>query len=172
MNPSNNEFNPNSPSAPKISGVTRAFIELEKVKPQYQQLIGQIMLKIAESVKQKRKNEIQKSEKTKGLRELGADKVVGLMKSQSRRRWYDRDKILHKVYQDLFILEQVGRPFLSDGMLRAIEHLNQYIQDCKTNRRFEDPAEAVKIIELALFNDGNEAEVYVTTLRERYKASV
>ncbi len=164
----NDGFNPDSPSSPQVSGVTRAFIELEKLKPEYQQIIGQIMLKVAENIKRKRKNEVQKSSKTKGLRELGADKVVGLMKSQSRRRWYDQDKVLHKVYQDLFILEQVGRPFLSDGMLRAIEHLNIYMEDCSNNRRFEDMKEAVQIIELALFDPGGEAEAFVTGLRKKY----
>ncbi len=169
LDPSDDLFNPDSPNAPKISGVTRAFIELEKLEPKYQQLIGQIMLKVAESVKRKRKNDVQTTSRTKGLRELGAEKVVGLMKSQSRRRWYDQDKILHKVYQDLFILEQVGRPFLSDGMIRAIEHLNVYIKDCDENKRFEEMDKIVKIIDLALFDEDSNAENSIVEASKKSK---
>ncbi len=144
------------------SSVTNAFNELEKVKPEYQQIIGTIMLKVAEHMRDKKRDWERRNKR--GLKELGHDKIVGLMKSQNRRRWYDQDRVLHKVYQYLYILEQHGDPVLSNAMGRAVAYVKIYSDYCKDQSRPESIEEVTKLISQVLYEGAEAGEKFMNAL--------
>lgn len=144
------------------SSVTNAFNELEKIRPEYQQVIGQIMLTIAEHMREKKRE--WERQNRRGLKELGHDKITGLMKSQNRRRWYDQDRVLHKVYQYLYILEQNGDPVLSNAMGRTVAYVKIYCDYCEERGRPESVEEVTKLITQVLYSGAEAGEKFMDAL--------
>ncbi len=42
--------------------------------------------------------------KRNGIKKIGTHKVIGLMKSKTKRRWYDQDPIMHQAFNYLYIM--------------------------------------------------------------------
>lgn len=43
-------------------------------------------------------------QRTDGLKKVGSEKVLGLMKSKVKRRWYDQDPMVHQAFNYLYLM--------------------------------------------------------------------
>lgn len=43
-------------------------------------------------------------QRTDGLKKLGSEKLLGLMKSKGKRRWYDQDPLVHQAFNYLYLM--------------------------------------------------------------------
>ncbi|MDX2086179.1 MAG: hypothetical protein SFZ03_12415 [Candidatus Melainabacteria bacterium] len=68
-------------------------------------------------------------------RNLGYEKVQGLMKSKQRARWYDQDPVIHRAFNDLYKMHDQGRHVIALKILLCIQAFDQYIR----RNRLESP---------------------------------
>ncbi|MEB3287243.1 MAG: hypothetical protein VKJ04_07040 [Vampirovibrionales bacterium] len=61
-----------------------------------------------------------------GLKKLGAQKVLGLMKSKTKRRWYDQHPVIHRAFNTLYMMDDTLRYETAIRILVALEALKQH----------------------------------------------
>ncbi len=80
------------------------------------------------------------------LKRLGSHKVMGLLKSKTKRRWYDQTPIVHKAFSFLYIMTQEQRYQVAIRMIVCIQALETYLNYCKDNRLLVVESEFDKIV--------------------------
>ena len=68
-----------------------------------------------------------------GLKKLGAQKVIGLMKSKSKRRWYDQEPQVHKAFNALYVMDESMRYEAAIRILICLEALKQHDKQLLNN---------------------------------------
>lgn len=69
----------------------------------------------------------QVTRRTDGLKKLGTEKVIGLLKSKVKRRWYDHDPLVHQAFNHLYLMDEDARHEMAVKVLitiKALESLN------------------------------------------------
>lgn len=86
----------------RIPELSQAVRMLEKLTPEKQRIIAEVIV-----------NSMQLHELSHhsghGFRKLGTEKVVGLMKSKNKRRWYDKDPVVHQAFNCLYLMSATMR---------------------------------------------------------------
>ncbi len=86
------------------------------------------------------------AESDTNLKRLGSHKVMGLLKSKSKRRWYDQTPIVHKAFCFLYIMSQEQRYQVAIRMIACIHSLENYLSYCKDNHLLVVESEFDKIV--------------------------
>ncbi|HEY9687506.1 MAG TPA: hypothetical protein V6C52_11065 [Coleofasciculaceae cyanobacterium] len=60
-----------------------------------------------------------------GLKKLGSEKVMGLMKSKGKRRWYDQDPLMHQAFNYLYLMDDVLRHEMAVKVLITLNALEE-----------------------------------------------
>ena len=89
---------------------------LEKLSPEVRRMI-------AAAIVQKLPNLTRPQGHRRGLKQIGADKITGLLKSQQKKRWYDVDPILHQAFNCLYLMDETAREDVSGRMILCIHDL-------------------------------------------------
>jgi hypothetical protein len=112
-----------------IPELAQAVRMLEKAPPEFQQLIARA---IAGNMQL---HEVPKHAEH-GLKKLGTEKVIGLLKSQGKRRWYDRDPLIHQAFNCVYLMDDNRRRETAVKILvslKALEEISKGGQNLRTN---------------------------------------
>jgi hypothetical protein len=63
-----------------------------------------------------------------GIKRIGREKVLGLMKSKGKQRWYDQDPLVHQAFNNLFLMDNALRREIALKVIisiRALEEIEQ-----------------------------------------------
>lgn len=60
-----------------------------------------------------------------GLKKLGSEKVLGLMKSKGKRRWYDQDPTVHLAFNYLYLMDDLMRHETAVKMIVSMKALEE-----------------------------------------------
>lgn len=131
----------------KTPEMANAFSSFHSMSAEYRGLFGHIILTVTKRLRE------QTRMRSQGFLSLGSDRVIGLMKSQRKRRFEDQDKLLHKALTDLFLLDDSQRTLIADRIYTAICCTNEYITACKRLQRPENVKEVTQLI-LETFEKG------------------
>jgi hypothetical protein len=63
------------------------------------------------------------SQRSEGLKKLGSEKVMGLMRAKVKRRWYDQDPLIHQAFNLLYLMSDELRYEMAVKMLICIKIL-------------------------------------------------
>jgi len=80
------------------------------------------------------------------LKNVGHQKVLGLFQSKLRRRWYDKDPILHKAVNNILLMDEENRRNVSYRLVVSLEALESYREQCDKQQllpSFEDMEQIV-----------------------------
>lgn len=61
-----------------------------------------------------------------GIKKAGSRKIVGLMKSQAKRRWYDLDPDVHRAFNNLFMMDDKQRTEMAIRIIISLKALENY----------------------------------------------
>lgn len=102
---------------PELSQAVRM---LEKVPAVYQH---QICLVIIEQVE----NALLDKKFDGSLKKHGSDKILGLFKSKSKRRWYDDDPVVHKAFNYMYLMDDKARYEAAMKIIISLNVLKQVL---------------------------------------------
>lgn len=113
---------------------TQKAVELfEKLPSQYQRVIARNIAQFCED------NNLLGARE--GLKSLGHTKVMGLIQSKAKRRWYDQDPLLHKAVNSILMMNDEDRQAASYRMVVTMESFDAYMEWCQQNERLIDQDE-------------------------------
>jgi hypothetical protein len=99
------------------------------------------------------------------FRELQWEKIMGIYKSKSGRRWYDKQAVLHKAFNKLYSLNDLDRAAIAQELHvpgRIIHHYESY---CSEHQTPLDLEMICSILETS-FKEGPEQALTVYTVFE------
>lgn len=99
----------------RIPELSQAVRQLEKASSDHQHLICQSVVHYNDAVLGHR------TSTDGGLKKLGTQKVMGLLKSKSKRRWYDQDPLLHQAFNYLYMMDDTERYRVALRILVSLE---------------------------------------------------
>lgn len=88
-----------------------------------------VQLAVSRRIIEHVENERLLRKKEHGLRELGTPKVTGLLKSKTKRRWYDEHPALHRAFNYLYMVEDEHRSELGLKIIIAVKLLERLGED-------------------------------------------
>ncbi|MGE0200520.1 MAG: hypothetical protein AB7P76_06095 [Candidatus Melainabacteria bacterium] len=62
------------------------------------------------------------------LKQMGTERVVGVMKSKTKRRWYDQDPHVHQAFNLLYVMEQHEQQEIACRFLFSMRAMQAYFQ--------------------------------------------
>lgn len=137
--------------------IARAFTSIQTMDSAYQHLVAEVILLLSTRI---REQKVRNGE----LLKVGAERALGLLKSQSKRRLYDQDKMLHKAFNKLFLLEDKQRAYLAKRLCNGIFYMEEYIDACYRMGRPEDIQEAIYLLKIAIDEGEDEGKEYLNSL--------
>jgi hypothetical protein len=85
-----------------VAELAQAVRLMEKVPATQQRAISQVILDSVDLHAVRYKHD-------PGLKKLGTEKIMGLMKSKTKRRWYDQDPVVHQAFNLLYMMDEIAR---------------------------------------------------------------
>ncbi|MDX2085986.1 MAG: hypothetical protein SFZ03_11425 [Candidatus Melainabacteria bacterium] len=102
---------------------------------------------------------------------VGVDRHLSLWKSKSKRRWYDRDPLMHRAMNHLLLLEPYQRKTLAERLNPAVEAVVGYVSQCQVWHRPVLPMEIGHLIRLSLNGGTDNTHQYLEHLTHSWKGS-
>ena len=65
-----------------------------------------------------------------GLKSFGQQRVLGLIQSKQKRRWYDQDEVLHKAINTLLMMGDEYRSETAFRLIVTLESVETYKENC------------------------------------------
>lgn len=93
---------------------------MEKLAPEYQRLLAKVIAEPFETDKLSQQEE-------RGIKRLGREKVLGLMKSKGKRRWYDEDALVHQAFNYMYLMPETLRREMAYKIIIAIRALEEAV---------------------------------------------
>ncbi len=121
--------------SPQVSQAVRT---LEKADPNFQRAIAEIVNEMTDS-----KNLNTRSEG--GLKKVGSQKIMGLMKSKAKRRWYDENPEMHRAINHMYIMDDVQREEVALKIIVALSAMTAYQRKCLNAEDLPDFREMLSI---------------------------
>lgn len=115
-------------TVPELSQAVRT---MEKMPVKHQQLIASVIISYAPMAEVAEKTD-------QGLKKVGGEKLMGLMKSKNKKRWYDQDPTVHQAFNYLFVMNEKMRYEIALKMIIAMSALEKAAADPKFANK--DPA--------------------------------
>jgi hypothetical protein len=75
-----------------------------------------------------------------GLKRVGTEKVLGLMKSKGKRRWYDRDPMVHQAFNYLYLAEGWMRQEMALKIIVSV----RVLEEVHTRQQLKKAKESAK----------------------------
>lgn len=104
--------------------VSESFTALCDMSLEYQHLFGQILILVTQRVKDQ-------NQPSNGLTSLGSERVMGLMKSQHKRRASDKDKVMYKAFTNMFLLGDQQRGQMAERLFLSMACADEYQLVCQ-----------------------------------------
>ncbi len=123
---------------------------VEKMSADSQQLFGYLLCFFSDAV-------IQAKDKSKFIRELDWDHFKGLIKSKRKRRWYDREPILHKAFNLLYALTEEDKMLVAKELSIPSQIVRDYERDCLAKNKEPNLDVVYKIVETVFTEGTNKA---------------
>jgi hypothetical protein len=101
-------------------------------------------------------------------RSLGSDKIMGLHKSQNRRRAYDQNPILHKAMSHLYLLSGSGQDYMARHILALLSYIQRYLDSCGEFQQEPSLEDVVSVTKTYIEKGSVEVEGFLTKLREEF----
>ncbi len=89
------------------------------------------------------------------FKEMEWDKLVGIYKSKSGRRWYDRQEVLHKAFNKLYSLNEDDKAAIARELFIPSRIVKKYEEHCQGHKRQPD-METVFAIVATSFKEGTD----------------
>ena len=146
--------------SPQVSQAVRT---LEKSHSDFQKAIAEVINELSDLRSLTHQNE-------GGLKKIGSQKILGLMKSKAKRRWYDENPQMHKAINTMYVMSEEEREEIALKVLVSLGGLNSYKNRCTESETPPSYREMLAIVKsvfqkdtLALkgmtrVRDANEAE--------------
>ncbi len=80
------------------------------------------------------------------LKSFGHHRVLGLIQSKAKRRWYDKDPILHKAINNILLMPDEARTESAFRLVISLESVEAYKEYCIQNGTLCDPEEVELIV--------------------------
>lgn len=136
--------------------VSKNLTAIQRLIPvEYQHMFAEIIISFAMRHREKKK---MKNDAVS----LGTEKVLGVYKSQAKRRKSDQDEMLFRAFRELSVLENNLRDFIAERIASAIYCIRQYILFCEQANRTEDYNSVNAIIKV-VFERGKDAGIEFLT---------
>ncbi len=85
------------------------------------------------------------------LKSFGHRRVLALIQSKAKRRWYDKDPVLHKAINNILMMADEDRKESAFRLIISLESVEAYKEYCLENDRIYE-AEEAEIIVSDIFN--------------------
>lgn len=102
--------------SPQVSQAVRS---LEKADPDFQRSVAEVINEVTDVKSLNARTE-------GGLKKVGSQKILGLMKSKAKRRWYDENPQLHRAINNLYIMDELQREEIGLKVIVSLGALEQY----------------------------------------------
>lgn len=105
----------------RVPELSQAVRMMEKLPQRHQVLIAKVIIEATplHAV----------AERREGVKNMGTDKVMGLLKSKNKNRWYDQHPEVHQAFNYLYLMNDVMRYEVAMKMIIAIHALEKAAQD-------------------------------------------
>ncbi len=103
----------------RLPSLSQAVRMMEQIQPYQQQMIASIIVGSMQMHQVSQRNE-------HGVKKLGTEKVIGLMKSKVKRRWYDRDPMVHQAFNHLYLMPDPMRHETAIKIMVCIKAMEAY----------------------------------------------
>jgi hypothetical protein len=110
-----------------ISSLNRAMLLIEKVEHEHKDLIAQQAFELAKSMR------LCNSENADDIKNIGYDKLVGMMKVKSCNRWFCSVPTVMKALNEVYFLGDDDRYQVGLKMLLSLQALNKFLADEDTD---------------------------------------
>ena len=122
---------------------------MERMTNDSQYLFGYLLCFLGEEV-------VKAQGKKEALKELDWDKMMGLIKSKRKRRWYDQEPVLHKAFNLLYSLNDQDKVLVANELYLPARLVRRYERYCEDNNQRCDIDLMCEIVE-TYFTQGAEA---------------
>ena len=122
---------------------------MERMTNDSQYLFGYLLCFLGEEV-------VKAQGKKEALKELDWDKLMGLVKSKRKRRWYDQDPVMHKAFNILYALNDQDKILVGDELYLPVRLVRRYERRCEDSSQRCDIDTICDIVE-TFFTEGAEA---------------
>ncbi len=96
------------------------------------------------------------------LKSVGHHKVLGLIQSKLRRRWYDKDPVLHKAVNNILLMDESNRQNMSYRLVVSLEALETYREKCEQDGTLAGYDDMEQIV-AEIFNRSMDDLIAITT---------
>ena len=111
--------------------LSRAFAAMQQLPLDVLLIMAKLLLTTEEGVKLDQKRSSQ-------LRSLGVDRTVGLIKSKQRNRWYDKDPLVHRAVNFIYVCNPSMRHILAEQLNSLINAYDLYLDTCQSKGKSVD----------------------------------
>ncbi len=105
----------------RVPELSQAVRMMEKLPERHQVLIARVIIEATPMHAV--------TERKEGVKNMGSDKVMGLLKSKSKKRWYDQDPTVHQAFNYLYLMNDVLRYEVAMKMIIAMNALERAAGD-------------------------------------------
>lgn len=113
----------------RVPELSQAVRMMEKLPPSQQHLIASVIVGSLQLHQMSQRTD-------QGVKRLGTEKVMGLMKSKGKRRWYDIDPMVHQAFNYMYLMSDQMRYETALKIIvsiKALEVANQKGHPSKTH---------------------------------------
>jgi hypothetical protein len=98
---------------------------------------------------------------------VGAERAMGLLRSQRKQRWYDQDPLVHRAFNSLYLFEDAVRISLSRRLNETIEFIQRYRDLCASYRLPPRDEDIQFFMQQSIRQETERCEAYLADLRNR-----
>lgn len=113
-------------------------------------------------------DEVREVMREKHYRSIGSYKILGLHKTQNRRRAYDQNPILRKAISRLYILSDDAQDTIGKHILAILNFIHRYFEDCTELEQPLSLEDIAAITNRYIENGSEEVEKFLKSLRNEF----
>jgi len=112
--------------------------------------------------------EFKETMREKHYRSIGSYKILGLHKTQNRRRAYDQNPILRKAISRLYILSDSAQDTIGKHIVAILEFIQRYFEDCTELQQELSLDDIAAITNRYIENGSEDVEQFLKSLRNEF----
>jgi len=112
--------------------------------------------------------EFKETMREKHYRSIGCYKILGLHKTQNRRRAYDQNPILRKAISRLYILSDSAQDTIGKHIVAILEFIQRYFEDCTELQQQLSLEDIAAITNRYIENGSEDVDQFLKSLRNEF----
>jgi hypothetical protein len=145
------------------STVTAAITLLETFPELIQQIIADAIMRLTE-------RQCQVESLLEDLRSLGPEKVLGIFKAKNKCRTYDKNPIVHKAMNYLFVLSEADRVLITNQMVVLVNYIFEYLKACKASKVEADVEQATSLVNTFVEEGAETAQALLQAIQTQLRS--